>query len=296
MQRCTDCNSDDFVHDHAAGDIICTQCGLVAEGHVISEEKEWAVAENERCFPMIQTRDGQTTTMTKIEKRDKVTGHDFRTLHQRQLQQQDAAVAGARHDNNTIETIGRHELKLNDSIINTAKELFHDFKSLRDKGCKGNVLLGVTACCLFYACRLERVSRSKTEIAYACGISDTILNKGDKVFKSTMEGSKKRYVKDLYAEVEPSDLILRYVTFLDIEIDTRRKVQKICLELASQVKQIKGLAGRTPESLACAVIFLACEKVQLIFVKKVFCEKLQDLGSHATLISVLRELAGHGIS
>lgn len=294
MSRCTDCHSDEFVHDHAAGDIICTNCGLVQESHVICEEKEWAVAEKERCFPMIQSLDGRTTTMTKIEKRDKVTGHDFRTLHQRQLQQQDAALS-VRHDN-IIDTIGRHELKLNDSIVNTAKELFHDFRTLRDKGCKGNVLLGVTACCLFYACRLERVSRGKTEISYACGISDTVLNKGDKVFKSAMEGSKKRYVKDLYAEVEPSDLITRYVMFLDLEVGVRRKVQKICLELAEQVKQIKGLAGRTPESLACAFIFLACERVKVVFVKKVFCDRLQDLGSQATLVSVLRELAGHGIT
>ena len=293
MNRCTDCNSEDFVHDQAAGDIICTSCGLVQESHVICEEKEWAVAENERCFPMIDS-----VSTTKIEKGDKVRPNDLRSLHQRQLQQDAYCSVQKRHDNKIIDTIGRHELKLNDSIINTAKELYDEFRTQRDKGCKGNVMLGVTACCLFYACRLQKlqgVSRSKTEVSQACGISDTVLNKGDKVFKSTMEGSRKRYIKDLYAEVEPADLIIRYVGFLDLDNSTRNKVKKISLQLAEQVKEIKGLAGRNPESLACAIIFLACERVQVFFVKKVLCDRLQDLGSQATLINVLRELAGHGI-
>ncbi|KAI7835903.1 hypothetical protein COHA_010206 [Chlorella ohadii] len=40
-QQCPDCGLSDFVEDHASGDLICRNCGVVVEAHVIDERSEW---------------------------------------------------------------------------------------------------------------------------------------------------------------------------------------------------------------------------------------------------------------
>lgn len=40
-QVCNDCGESAFVDDHSAGDLICTNCGLVAESRCIDERSEW---------------------------------------------------------------------------------------------------------------------------------------------------------------------------------------------------------------------------------------------------------------
>ncbi|EFN54856.1 hypothetical protein CHLNCDRAFT_24273 [Chlorella variabilis] len=40
-QQCPDCGQSDFVEDHASGDLVCRNCGVVVEAHVIDERSEW---------------------------------------------------------------------------------------------------------------------------------------------------------------------------------------------------------------------------------------------------------------
>lgn len=45
---CPDCKrSTEVAADHSAGDMICTECGLVLESHSIDETSEWRTFANE---------------------------------------------------------------------------------------------------------------------------------------------------------------------------------------------------------------------------------------------------------
>ena len=46
--QCTECKRPTkLVHDHAAGDVLCTECGLVLEAHSVDETSEWRTFSNE---------------------------------------------------------------------------------------------------------------------------------------------------------------------------------------------------------------------------------------------------------
>lgn len=58
-RRCAECDGIDFALDWAAGDRVCTNCGLVAEGHIIDDRPEWrnfsdSGVDNSRCGEAIQ--------------------------------------------------------------------------------------------------------------------------------------------------------------------------------------------------------------------------------------------------
>ncbi|CAL5223302.1 g5793 [Coccomyxa viridis] len=40
-QRCSECGSLDLLEDRANGDVVCTNCGVVAESHIMDEGSEW---------------------------------------------------------------------------------------------------------------------------------------------------------------------------------------------------------------------------------------------------------------
>lgn len=45
---CSDCKkSTEVVFDHSAGDMVCSECGLVLESHSIDETSEWRTFANE---------------------------------------------------------------------------------------------------------------------------------------------------------------------------------------------------------------------------------------------------------
>ncbi|KAK4750405.1 hypothetical protein SAY87_003887 [Trapa incisa] len=45
---CRDCKKQtEVVFDHAAGDTICTECGLILEAHAVDEASEWRTFANE---------------------------------------------------------------------------------------------------------------------------------------------------------------------------------------------------------------------------------------------------------
>lgn len=43
--QCSDCFGDNFVTDYSQGDLICMQCGLVAEQHIFDDRPQFADAE-----------------------------------------------------------------------------------------------------------------------------------------------------------------------------------------------------------------------------------------------------------
>jgi len=44
---CKECGSDDLVEDHAQGDVICRNCGLVAAERIVDLGSEWRNFEND---------------------------------------------------------------------------------------------------------------------------------------------------------------------------------------------------------------------------------------------------------
>eukprot|EP01102_Stenamoeba_stenopodia_P004915 TRINITY_DN1541_c0_g1_i1.p1 TRINITY_DN1541_c0_g1~~TRINITY_DN1541_c0_g1_i1.p1 ORF type:complete len:264 (-),score=61.08 TRINITY_DN1541_c0_g1_i1:101-892(-) len=41
QMTCTECGGMNFDHDNSAGDLICLNCGLIQQEHMISEDAEW---------------------------------------------------------------------------------------------------------------------------------------------------------------------------------------------------------------------------------------------------------------
>lgn len=288
-RSCLDCGSTDLVHDYAAGDLICTQCGLVAEGHIICEDEGWVDPHATRCAPMFDNGE----THTQIAAPTVAVGKAPTTLQRAHRMQSSGMTPAERAVVMDIEKYSRG-LHLNATIVATAKQLYADFRKQRS----GKRDKALVACCLFHACRLQKlqgVTRSKPEVFNSCGVSESAFTKIDKVFRKALTNSNESYVQDLYSTVDPGDLVLRHVDYLCIDRDQARQVKSITLKLSAMVDAVKGLTGRTPESMSCALISIACKRTGVKLSRHEICEQLA-LVKLNTLNTVLKELEGHGIS
>ncbi|EOY32739.1 Cyclin-like family protein [Theobroma cacao] len=251
---CPDCKRPtEVVFDHSAGDIVCSECGLVLEAHSIDETSEWRTFANESgdndpvrvggpSNPLLA--DGGLSTV--ISKPNGSSG-DFLTSSLGRWQNR-----GANPDRSLIQafkTIATMSDRL--GLVATIKDRANEiYKKVEDqKPLRGRNQDAILAACLYIACRQEDKPRTVKEI---CSVANGAT-------KKEIGRAKEYIVKQLEVEMGQSmemgtihagDFLRRFCSHLGMSNQTVKAAQEAVQK--SEELDIR----RSPISIAAAVIYI----------------------------------------
>lgn len=249
-----------LIEDHRAGDMICSQCGLVVGDRIIDVGSEWRTFANDK----------ESTDMTRVGAAEDPTmdGNDLSTVIGRATGSAGFDSSGApiyrnrivessyekarKRANREIKEMSER-LSADQSIINSAQHIFHTVH--KNKLIKGRSNNAIIAACMFIACRQQSVPRTFKEISAVSNDNVTIKDIGRcyKIIRKTLVSlntSSSGISVSSY-----SDLIVRFCSKLNFPMEVR----KLADFIMSKTGDIRTLTGRSPNSLAAASIYLAAD-------------------------------------
>jgi len=249
-----------LIEDHRAGDMICSQCGLVVGDRMIDVSSEW------RTF----ASDKESTDMTRVGAAEDPTmdGNDLSTTIgmatgsagfdangvpiYRNRNFESSSDKAKRKANREIKEMAER-LSADQSIINSAQHIFHNLH--KNKLIKGRSNNAIIAACMFIACRQQQVPRTFKEISAVSNDNTTIKDIGRcyKIIRKSLVSSNA--TSSGISTSSSSDLIVRFCSKLDLP----KEVRKLADYIMNKAADIRTLTGRSPNSLAAASIFLAAE-------------------------------------
>ena len=234
----------DLIEDHRAGDMICSECGLIVGDRVIDVSSEWRTFSNENNPGEDRSRVGG--------QEDPLLGPDLSTMigpsasgasnytASKIIPQSEKALRIA------FKTILEISERINApaSIAFQAKKLFK--MVYEKKTLKGRSHDAISAACLYIACRQEGVPRSFKELVAACNISKVRISR-----------CFQQIVKELNIDapmITTDNFMQRFCSNLSISQGSA----KVALQIAKSASELDIAPGRSPISIAAAAIFLAC--------------------------------------
>jgi len=240
-----------LIEDHRAGDMICSECGLVVGDRVIDVGSEWRTFSNsdkggeDRCRvggPENDLLRSDLSTMIQQSPGGKY-GIDGQTEYKNynKMSGADRALKSAFMNISQM----ADKASLPGSIVDRANRLFkmvYEGKSL-----KGRSHDATSSACLYIACRQEGVPRTFKEI-----VAISTVNKKEigRCFKLILKEH------DTNVEIINSgDFMSRFCGQLEL----KREVQKAATYIAQKATDMDIVSGRSPISIAAAAIYMASQ-------------------------------------
>ena len=233
-----------LIEDHRAGDMICSECGLIVGDRVIDVSSEWRTFSNDNNPGEDRSRVGG--------QEDPLLGPDLSTMIGPSV---NATTKYTSHQNisnsekalrmafKTISEISER-IHVPSSIIFQAKKMFKMI--YEKKTLKGRSHDAIGAACLYIACRQEGVPRTFKELVATCNVS-----------KVQMSRCFQQIVKefDINAPmITTDDFMQRFCRNLSLS----PALAKVALHIAKTASDLDIAPGRSPISIAAAAIFFAC--------------------------------------
>ena len=241
-----------LVEDQHAGDLICTECGLVVVERCVDVGSE--------CRTFGSDNDAKDNSRVGAAENTLLYGSDLSTTismgtgaaslgdngrplytSRRQISSDDRALLNAFREIADM----ADRLHLPEVIVNRANTRFkqvHESQQLN-----GHSNGDIAAACLYIACREEHVPRTFKEI---CAVSNISKDKLGRVFKLI--------VQSLSIPLEPvtaTDFIPRFCGNLGLS----RAIQKAAIAIATKANEIDLVAGQNQVSVSAAAIYMASQ-------------------------------------
>lgn len=172
------------------------------------------------------------------------------------------------HAYNDIEKAGSGVLGLSVAIIRDAKIMYKKFNA--EKLTRGAVRLGIKANCVLMACQMAKFPRTTKEVADAFGIPPKDLSRTYDLFCETILGEKVKPDTTSESSVGAEDILPRILNEFSMDEKTSRTVRMKCKKTAKHIEPCIPLMGKTPQSIASAIITIVMDG---IVSKKDICEK-----------------------
>jgi transcription initiation factor TFIIB len=244
-QTCADCGEkDNIVEDYRNGYYVCGNCGCVVGNRIIDEGGEWRsfgdsnksdpartgsasnpFLEAEQLDTMISAGSGMNSyTLSKIQMKSSMRGPE-RAL---------------KHGLNLI-TAFCERANISKTIIDRAQYIFKNIEE--KKLLKGKNIEGVVGACIYIACRQEECPRTFKEISVMTGVQKREIGRSFKLISPHLEKM---------ASMSTGNIIARFCSDLNLSI----KIQKIATEISNAAHESGCLAGKSPDSIAAAVIYM----------------------------------------
>ncbi|XP_063375994.1 transcription initiation factor IIB isoform X2 [Cydia fagiglandana] len=241
-----------LIEDYRAGDMICSECGLVVGDRVIDVGSEWRTFSNEKS--------GVDPSRVGGPENPLLSGGDLSTIigpgrgdasfdsfgvskyqNRRNISSTDRALINAFREINTM----ADRINLPKTIVDRANNLFkqvHDGKNL-----KGRANDAIASACLYIACRQEGVPRTFKEICAVSKISKKEIGRCFKLILKALETSV-----DL---ITTADFMSRFCSNLGLP----NSVQRAATHIARKAGELDIVSGRSPISVAAAAIYMASQ-------------------------------------
>ena len=270
--NCNACSLETLTTDYTNGMIICRSCGVVQEDNLIDESPEWNFGQEDAMFGKDPARCGcpvnplleKSSMSTMIGKGG---GSKFWLL--RKIHQQNSMDYVERARYHTFEQIQKmcDNANLPSTISNKAKYYYKELSTR--KLSRGSVRQGLIACCIMYACKANKVSRSVREIADMCMIDAVKINSVVKIFVEVMED----VIQDECTEsTQASDLISRFCNCINLPHNEQFNVSKTVRQYNKIVEDSKILIGKTPSAVISALVYFILQRKGHDINKKSMCE------------------------
>jgi transcription initiation factor TFIIB len=285
---CSDCKSRDIIKDEQHGEIICGKCGLVIEEKTYDSAAEYAVYDSEqrvkreRTGSPLKFSKQSKGLVTEIDKYDRdIRGrslpveriaqmHRLRKWHKRTR----LSESSERNLSIALNELNRmcSYLNIPDNIEEECAKLYR--KALSMGLIKGRSIEGSVAALIYFISREYHVSKTLKELAEVSGVGKRDIGRAYSFFCKEME-----------LKTSPSnagDYVHRFAGSIGLSGEAEAKA----IELLETAKKIGATAGRSPVSIAAAIIYFASGMPL-----KEISGKIPEVGV-TTLRKRCREMAG----
>jgi transcription initiation factor TFIIIB Brf1 subunit/transcription initiation factor TFIIB len=235
--------------------MVCTQCGVVVEGHMIDSAPEWrshdvhdrsraGASENlllpdqhhRTTFDASRTngRAAECTSLWRCVGRDPLAS----------LRDAFAAIDGY------VRGLG---LSTEGTAAAWAKEVYRDMNEAKPvRGAEARQAHAAAA--VYFGCKLAGAARELRHISASCGVGIAALNDAVAGFKDRLGG--KSYHPRLFEAVQAGTLINMYADRLGLGDDDLRRTKRAAHVLDEQLLHVLD-CGRAPRTICSGVLWLA---------------------------------------
>lgn len=282
MERCSSeqCNNTDgsfFVTDHASGSIVCQLCGVVQMDNMIMYDYNTSVHSSvvkDNNFGSIVPSSLVFTTY----KDDRLVYMSMKRLNAMLSYTYEQRLE--RKITEIVLNVGV-QLNLPEPVVDETKYIFLKIRKKSSKIIRGNVRSGLIGACVYIACKIDGIERSKHDICKCLCISLTHFNKGNHLVHELTMDKEDEYTAKINANASYNtdnsewDFLSKCIA---LKLSTR--VKKRCVEkreiLSSKFSHImpksfdasvvafvvkKELRLETPDFVEIGTVFNVCVPV-----------------------------------
>lgn len=246
------CPSHPYAHlveDHRAGDLICTQCGLVVGERLVDVGTEWRSFSDDRSGNDPSRVGAPENPLLSNDLSTSINVGFGGSDHDRALAnaQRKLASSSDRQMNQALMLIREMSEKINlpRSIQDRAAKRFKEV--IESKALRGKSNEGQAAACLYIACREEGVPRTFKEICAVSKVSKREIGRCFKLITKALETNLEL--------ITSADFMSRFCGNLGLPY----QVQVAATRIAKKAVEMDLVAGRSPISIAAASIYMASQ-------------------------------------
>lgn len=254
--HCTECNSTDMLFDEPRGEIICEDCGLVANSTFFSREPEWRAynPEEERSksrvgLPTTYLNNHEMRTVISNRYKDSygktlspTTQTKFSRLTQIDERVQDRTTRNLKNALLELKRIKSH-LSLQSDVAETSVVYYK--KALELDLIKGRSVIGMMSGAIYLACRRKGAAITLKDIAEVSSITTKELGRCVRILL--------QHININSTSPDPIILINRLGENLGLTMFTRKRA----IDILTAAREKRLTVGKIPMSLAAAAIYIA---------------------------------------
>lgn len=284
VQFCSDCGGSNLEIMYREAELVCTDCGLVLQAHMMDFRSEWNTYHDEGAHTGPDpSRVGAPTV--EVKGRQVGLGLDIglappgcskgvaKNLKRAQLWSKSSKDRDVFKDRERIQVV-TEEMALPPCVTEVAFALFNDYVEVTKKTPRGANREGILAACIYFGCRaLPGIVRSIEEVRFYCNVDKKHITKSTTDVQKTMFRSKH---KDLFQGVAGSatDTVTRKVEMLLLPQNRSFPIVRECRKIMDKLQDRKVTANKHPEKFLAAIMWLALDKLNITNVPK---EKIQEI-------------------
>jgi transcription initiation factor TFIIB len=258
---CTNCGETTLVDDLQLGESVCSNCGLVIEENLVDLGKEYRIhdfkndQQKERIglIPKLTIYDkGLSTTFSShTDANGKQLDYETQNTMRRLKRQNTRSKLNENKNKNlsiSLTEIDRiaSKLHLPNNVTENAAGLYR--KALNKDLIKGRSIDSFAAASIYASCRLMGVPRSLKEVA---GESKQSLKEVSYTYRLLHKELKLK---------PPVDDPFKYVPKVAAKINVNQPTEQLAIKILEKGDEEKVLAGKSPNSLAAAALYMACQE------------------------------------
>lgn len=219
-----------LINDWAAGDVICSDCGLVVQERAIDVGTEWRTFSNETDLSEDRSRVGPIENPNV------------------------SAPVEIKADKQIKEMADR--LNLDKSIVASAENIFH--KIVEENILRGRSHSNVIATCIYIACRKHQVPRSFKELEAVSKSKAVSISRSYTGIMAALREKGYQHLIDV-----PTLLFSQFFSRFCYKLNLDSSISKLATDIAEKAHRLVEVAGKRPDSIAAASIFMACNLKKL---------------------------------